>query len=107
MLMYVHLHELYSSVGTQIPYATTPPDEMSLSEMEFWQAYRNWLMCIDLIADSVMANGWHEHHTHMMADKSFSVMVPSLEGTRLLASGQVHDQSVYGQSQPFFLYASV
>ena len=53
------------------------PDEMSLSEMEFWQAYCNWLMLIDLIADSIMANSWHEHHTHMMANKSFSLCFPA------------------------------
>ena len=61
------------------------PDEMSLSETEFWQAYRNWLSLIDLIADSIVANGWREHHAHMMADKSFSLWFPAWrEHDRLL-----------------------
>ena len=30
-------------------------------------------MLIDIIADSVVANGWHKHHVHMMADRTFSL----------------------------------
>ena len=61
------------------------PDEMSLSETEFWQAYCNWLSLNDLIADSIVANGWREHHAHMMANKSFSLWFPAWrEHDRLL-----------------------
>ena len=32
------------------------PTEQSLSESEFWQAYRNWLSLIDIITDPPIAN---------------------------------------------------
>ena len=48
------------------------PTEQSLSESEFWQAYRNWLSLIDIIADPAIANGWKLHHAQMMSDKKIS-----------------------------------
>ena len=34
------------------------PDELLLNESEFWQAYRTWLVIIDMISDSKVAAGW-------------------------------------------------
>ena len=48
------------------------PTKQSLSESEFWQAYRNWLSWIDIIADPAIANGWKLHHAQMMSDKKIS-----------------------------------
>ena len=47
------------------------PNELSLTESEFWQAYRNWLTLIEIIAEPPLANGWRTHHMSMMADKNF------------------------------------
>ena len=48
------------------------PNELSLSESEFWQAYCNWLSLIKIITEPVLANGWRMHHIGMMMDKNFS-----------------------------------
>jgi len=44
----------------------------NLSIHEWWQAYRTWLSLIDIIADTHVAVGWHEHHDKMWADDAFS-----------------------------------
>jgi len=49
------------------------PDKLSLTEPEFWQAYRNWLLIINVIADSWVAASWKVHHSQMMTDMSFSI----------------------------------
>jgi len=45
------------------------PQEDSLSETMFFQAYRNWLTIIDMIAMPEAAVGWYEHHSRMLHDK--------------------------------------
>ena len=47
-------------------------NELSLTESEFWQAYRNWLTLIEIIAEPPLVDGWRTHHMSMMADKNFS-----------------------------------
>src|SRR6266481_4733340 len=51
---------------------STFPTELSLTEMEFWQAYCNWLSLIDIIAEPAVADGWKLHYAHMISDVSFS-----------------------------------
>ena len=48
------------------------PNELPLSESEFWQAYCNWLALIEIITEPGLANRWRMHHIGMMADKNFS-----------------------------------
>src|SRR5882724_3953882 len=45
--------------------------ENSLTEMSFFQAYRNWLMIIDIITTPDVAIGWYEHHSRMLRDDRF------------------------------------
>ena len=49
------------------------PTELSLSELEFWQAYRNWLAVVNIIVEPAVADGWKQHHTEMMSDRNFSM----------------------------------
>src|SRR5882724_21741 len=44
----------------------------SLSETTFFQAYRNWLTVIDMIAMPKVAVGWYEHHSRILHYERFS-----------------------------------
>ena len=48
------------------------PDELSVSESEFWQAYRNWLPVVNIIVEPAIADGWKQHHAKMMSNRNFS-----------------------------------
>ena len=48
------------------------PEELTLNESEFWQAYRNWLLIISSIADTHVADIWRAHHYKMITDSNFS-----------------------------------
>ena len=50
----------------------TFPVENSLTEMIFLQAYRNWLMLIDIVLTPDIAIGWHEHHSRILRDNKFT-----------------------------------
>ena len=41
--------------------------------MFFFQAYRNWLMVINMIVTPEVAVGWYEHHSRMLWDECFSM----------------------------------
>ena len=49
------------------------PQEDSLSETTFFQAYRNWLIVIDMIAMPEVTVGWYKHHSRILHDKCFSL----------------------------------
>jgi len=48
------------------------PLEDSLTETNFFQAYRNWLMVIDIITTPDVAIGWYKHHSRMLRDDKFN-----------------------------------
>ena len=56
---------------------STFPDELLLSDTEFWQAYYNWLALINIIVEPAVVEGWKLHHAHMMSDRNFSTLFPS------------------------------
>jgi len=47
------------------------PAEDDFSDFKFGQAYTNWLMLIETVADPVVEQGWHAHHKHMVSDRGF------------------------------------
>ena len=44
----------------------TFPTEDSLSESDFWQAYKNWLALVKLLSGPAVVDGWHSHHGKMI-----------------------------------------
>jgi len=61
------------------------PDKLALSELEFWQAYRNWLAIIDVVTDTKVLESWKSHHSKMITDTSFFLWFQSWqEHNRLL-----------------------
>jgi len=49
------------------------PDKLSLTEPEFWQAYRNWFLIIDAITNLWVVASWKAHYSQMMADMTFTI----------------------------------
>ena len=56
---------------------TTFPAEDSLSESDFWQAYKNWLALVKLLCGPAIVDGWHSHHGKMISDHHFSLWFPA------------------------------
>jgi len=76
-----------NSVGKYSLNKSSFPDELSLNESEFWQAYRTWLVIIDMISDLRVAASWKAHHSRMITDTSFSTWFQAWhEHDRLLRS---------------------
>jgi len=61
-----------NGIGKQSLDEASFPNEDSLTETPFLQAYRNWLTVIDIIATADVAVGWYEHHSRMLRDEKFS-----------------------------------
>jgi len=61
-----------NGVGKMSLDETSFPPESSLTETSFFQAYRNWLTIIDMIAMPEVVLGWYKHHSRMLHDKHFS-----------------------------------
>jgi len=61
-----------NGIGKQSLDEASFPDENSLTETSFLQAYRNWLTVIDIVATPDVAMGWYEHHSRMLRDEKFS-----------------------------------
>ena len=81
------------------------PTEQSLSESEFWQAYRNWLSLIDIIADPAIANSWKLHHAQMMLDKNFSTLfVAWREHDKLLHACFMIDPFMINPNQASYIH---
>ena len=57
-----------NGIGKQSLDESSFPLEDLLTETYFFQAYRNWLMVIDIIATPDVAIGWYEHHSRMLRD---------------------------------------
>ena len=55
----------------------TFPTEDSLSESDFWQAYKNWLALVKLLSGPAVVDGWHSHHGKMISDHHFSLWFPA------------------------------
>src|SRR5882724_5595812 len=62
-----------------------------LTETTFLQAYRNWLMVIDVISTPDMAIRWNEHHSRMPRDDKF--MAFSMPG-RTLTNNYIPNSSL-------------
>jgi len=61
-----------NGIGKQSLDESSFPLEDLLTETYFFQAYRNWLMVIDIIATPDVAVGWYEHHSRMLRDDKFN-----------------------------------
>ena len=56
---------------------TSFPSEESLSESDFWQAYKNWLALVELLSGTAVVKGWYAHHGKMISDCHFSCWFPA------------------------------
>src|SRR5882724_5721517 len=61
-----------NGIGKQSLDEASFPDENSLTETSFLQAYHNWLTVIDIVATPDVAVSWYEHHSRMLRDEKFS-----------------------------------
>jgi len=61
------------SAGKYILNSDLFPDEESLAEQTFFQAYRNWLRLLSEVSESGVAAGWHKHHDLMINNANFSL----------------------------------
>ena len=55
---------------------TSFPLEESLTEMDFWQALKNWLILVKTLASPAITEGWHVHHQKMFSDRHCSGILP-------------------------------
>jgi len=60
------------SAGKYVLNSDLFPNEDSLTEQTFFQAYRNWLKLLDEVSEPDVAGGWHKHHDLMINDANFS-----------------------------------
>src|SRR6266481_6700452 len=59
-----------SAGKTSIDEASFPPED-SLTENNFWQAYKNWLTLVETLVGPAVVEGWWAHHLKMLSDRNF------------------------------------
>jgi len=50
------------SVGKYVLNSDSFPNEHTLTEQIFFQAYRNWLKLLAKVAEPKVVKGWHKHY---------------------------------------------
>jgi len=61
------------------------PNENTLTEQTFFQAYRSWVKLLTEVVDELVSAGWHAHHTKMISDADFS---------NLFVAWRMHDRQL-------------
>ena len=56
---------------------TSFPLEESLTETDFWQASKNWLILVETLTGPAITEGWRVHHRKMFSDCHFSQWYPT------------------------------
>jgi len=66
-----HKFPFGNSLGKQTLNESTFPTQDTLMETMFLQAYRNWLMVINVISTPNVGVRWYEHHSRMLRNEKF------------------------------------